>query len=119
MQDVIRHVEVHQAEEVGHDEAGDLAAPLRLVLGEPQRDLPALHLLGVARSQQRLDRGQGARRAEEMREVASTVGESGLSPWMSSACAERQQWAAQFRELAAQEPLEAMLDRLLAAAAEK
>ena len=61
----------------------------------------------------------GARRAEEMREVATTVGESGLSPWMSSACAERQQWAAQFRELAAQEPLEALLDRLLAAAAEK
>lgn len=61
----------------------------------------------------------GVRRAEEMREVAVTVDESGLSPWMSSACAERQKWAAQFRELAAQEPLEAMLDRLLAAAAEK
>lgn len=61
----------------------------------------------------------GARRAEEMREVASTVGESGLSPWMSSACAERQHWAAQFRALAAQEPLEALLDRLLAAAKEK
>ncbi len=61
----------------------------------------------------------GVRRAEEMREVALTVGESGLSPWMSSACAERQQWAAQFREHAAEESLEAMLDRLLAAAAEK
>ncbi len=61
----------------------------------------------------------GARRAEEMREVALTVGESGLSAWMSSACAERQQWAAQFREHAAEEPLEALLDRLLAAAAEK
>jgi 3-hydroxyisobutyrate dehydrogenase-like beta-hydroxyacid dehydrogenase len=61
----------------------------------------------------------GVRRAEEMREVALTVGESGLSPWMSSACAERQQWAAQFREHAAEESLEAMLDRLLTAAAEK
>lgn len=61
----------------------------------------------------------GTRRAEEMREVALTVGESGLTAWMSSACAERQQWAAQFREHAAEEPLEAMLDRLLAAAAEK
>lgn len=61
----------------------------------------------------------GVRRAEEMREVAATVGETGLSPWMSRACAERQQWAAQFRELAAQESLEEMLDRLLTAAAEK
>jgi 3-hydroxyisobutyrate dehydrogenase-like beta-hydroxyacid dehydrogenase len=61
----------------------------------------------------------GVRRAEEMREVALTVSESGLSPWMSSACAERQQWAAQFREHADEESLEAMLDRLLAAAAEK
>jgi 3-hydroxyisobutyrate dehydrogenase-like beta-hydroxyacid dehydrogenase len=61
----------------------------------------------------------GVRRAEEMREVANTVAESGLPAWMSSACAERQQWAAQFRDLAAQESLEAMLDRLLGAAAEK
>ncbi len=61
----------------------------------------------------------GVRRAEEMREVALTVSEGGLSPWMSSACAERQQWAAQFREHADEESLEAMLDRLLAAAAEK
>ena len=61
----------------------------------------------------------GVRRAEEMREVALTVGESGLSPWMSSACAERQEWAAQFREHAAEESLEAMLDRLRAAAAKK
>jgi 3-hydroxyisobutyrate dehydrogenase-like beta-hydroxyacid dehydrogenase len=61
----------------------------------------------------------GARRAEEMREVAITVSESGLSPWMSTACAERQQWAAQFRALAAEESLEATLDRVLAAAREK
>jgi 3-hydroxyisobutyrate dehydrogenase-like beta-hydroxyacid dehydrogenase len=61
----------------------------------------------------------GARRAEEMREAAITVSESGLSPWMSSACAERQQWAAQFREIAAQDSLEAMLDRALAVAAEQ
>ncbi len=37
----------------------------------------------------------GARRAEEMREVAATVAQAGLDPWMSRACAERQQWAAQ------------------------
>jgi 3-hydroxyisobutyrate dehydrogenase-like beta-hydroxyacid dehydrogenase len=61
----------------------------------------------------------GTRRAEEMREVAVTVAEAGLHPWMSSASAERQQWAAQFRELATQEPLEAMLDELRAAVREK
>jgi 3-hydroxyisobutyrate dehydrogenase-like beta-hydroxyacid dehydrogenase len=57
----------------------------------------------------------GARRAEEMREVAATVAEAGLQPWMSSACAERQQWAAQFRQFATQQSLEAMLDQLRAA----
>lgn len=58
----------------------------------------------------------GVRRAEEMREVAITVNEAGLSPWMSNACAERQQWAAQFRELGTQGALEETLDRVLAAA---
>ena len=35
----------------------------------------------------------GKRRAEEMREVARTVEEAGLDPWMSSAAARRQDWA--------------------------
>jgi 3-hydroxyisobutyrate dehydrogenase-like beta-hydroxyacid dehydrogenase len=61
----------------------------------------------------------GGRRAEEMREVAVTVGEAGLHPWMSSACAERQQWAANHRELAKVEPLEALLDQLRTVAREK
>jgi 3-hydroxyisobutyrate dehydrogenase-like beta-hydroxyacid dehydrogenase len=56
----------------------------------------------------------GARRAEEMREVAITVKEAGIEPWMSTACAERQQWAAQFREIAGEPTLEATLDRVLA-----
>jgi 3-hydroxyisobutyrate dehydrogenase-like beta-hydroxyacid dehydrogenase len=34
----------------------------------------------------------GKRRAEEMREVAVTVREAGLEPWMASAAAERQDW---------------------------
>jgi len=34
----------------------------------------------------------GKRRAEEMREVAVTVREAGLEPWMASATAERQDW---------------------------
>ena len=36
----------------------------------------------------------GMRRAEEMREVAATVREAGIEPLMSSAAAERQDWAA-------------------------
>jgi 3-hydroxyisobutyrate dehydrogenase-like beta-hydroxyacid dehydrogenase len=36
----------------------------------------------------------GRRRAEEMREVAVTVEEAGLTPWASVASAERQAWAA-------------------------
>ena len=35
----------------------------------------------------------GKRRAEEMREVARTVEDAGLEPWMSRAAAERQDWA--------------------------
>jgi 3-hydroxyisobutyrate dehydrogenase-like beta-hydroxyacid dehydrogenase len=34
----------------------------------------------------------GKRRAEEMREVAVTVREAGLEPWMATATAERQDW---------------------------
>jgi 3-hydroxyisobutyrate dehydrogenase-like beta-hydroxyacid dehydrogenase len=58
----------------------------------------------------------GARRAEEMREAAITVAASGLRPSMSNASAERHEWAGQFHEIATQEPLEQMLDRLLSAA---
>lgn len=55
----------------------------------------------------------GKRRAEEMREVAQTVANAGLTPHMSAACAERQEWAAQFREGAEAETLEQMLDFVL------
>ncbi len=58
----------------------------------------------------------GRRRAEEMREVARTVGEAGLQPHMSAASAQRQDWAASFRDLAGLEDLEAMLDAVLARA---
>jgi 3-hydroxyisobutyrate dehydrogenase-like beta-hydroxyacid dehydrogenase len=62
----------------------------------------------------------GRRRAEEMREVARTVDEAGVQPWMSRACAQRQEWAAEFRGAAATEPLEPMLDQVLSlAGAEK
>jgi len=55
----------------------------------------------------------GRRRAEEMREVARTVSEAGLTPRMSGACADWQEWAAD-HAAAADEGLEQMLDTLLA-----
>jgi 3-hydroxyisobutyrate dehydrogenase-like beta-hydroxyacid dehydrogenase len=55
----------------------------------------------------------GKRRAEEMHEVAQTVANAGLAPHMSAACAERQEWAAQFRASAAAGSLESMLDSIL------
>lgn len=57
----------------------------------------------------------GVRRAEEMREVARTVAEASLEPLMSTACAERQQWAAQFAAALDHDSLEPMLDAILAA----
>lgn len=39
----------------------------------------------------------GARRAEEMREVAATVAEAGVDPWMSRATGEREAWASTHR----------------------
>lgn len=56
----------------------------------------------------------GRRRAEEMREVARTVEEAGLFSWMSSACAQRQEWAAARSAATEHEDLRHMLDRLLA-----
>ena len=63
----------------------------------------------------------GKRRAEEMREVAVTVREAGLEPWMASAAAERQYFMARQKEAAglAQVPKDAnwrdYADRLIAA----
>jgi 3-hydroxyisobutyrate dehydrogenase-like beta-hydroxyacid dehydrogenase len=56
----------------------------------------------------------GARRAEEMREVTRTVGEAGLMPHMSSACAIWQDWAAAHANVDTAE-LSKLLDGLLAA----
>jgi 3-hydroxyisobutyrate dehydrogenase len=56
----------------------------------------------------------GKRRAEEMREVARTVEEAGLEPWMSRAAAERQDWAwLQAQDLDPGEVEEPDLHRLL------
>jgi len=51
----------------------------------------------------------GARRAEEMREVATTVRDAGIEPWMSTACVERQAWAPQFANALNEQELHAML----------
>ena len=76
----------------------------------PAPDWPTLARYMISRSLL-----HGRRRAEEMREVAKTVGEAGIDAWMSSACAERQQWAAGHGEAASHEQLTGMLDALLAA----
>lgn len=55
----------------------------------------------------------GKRRAEEMREVAKTVEEAGLSPLMSSACAERQDLSAPFAYALEHNTLADMLDAIL------
>jgi 3-hydroxyisobutyrate dehydrogenase-like beta-hydroxyacid dehydrogenase len=55
----------------------------------------------------------GKRRAEEMREVAKTVREAGMTPWMSEGCVERQSWASRHCDAASSEDLSQLLDRLL------
>lgn len=79
---------------------GDLLAP-----GDLQAQ--ARYLLG--RSLQ-----HGVRRAEEMREAARTVREAGIDPWMSEACAQRQQWAPQFSAALQHDALAPLLDAILA-----
>jgi 3-hydroxyisobutyrate dehydrogenase-like beta-hydroxyacid dehydrogenase len=74
----------------------------------PGSDWPLLSRYMISRSLQ-----HGRRRAEEMREVAKTVGDAGLDPWMSTACALRQDWAAGHREALAQHELGPLLDALL------
>jgi hypothetical protein len=55
----------------------------------------------------------GTRRAEEMRESAKTVAEAGLAPLMTTATAEREDWAAAQKEaLAYVNDLGAMLDAI-------
>ena len=54
----------------------------------------------------------GGRRAEEMREAAQTVQETGIDPWMAVATAQRQDWAAAFASDRAPDDLIAMLDAI-------
>lgn len=73
----------------------------------PGADWPRLAQYMISRSLQ-----HGVRRAEEMREVARTVAESGVEPWMSRACVERQQWAASRAAALRSGELGAMLDSM-------
>ena len=84
---------------------GDVLASLEDLL--PVGDWERLARYMISRSLQ-----HGERRADEMREVAKTVADAGLDPWMSEACASRQDWAARYGEFTAHEPLVAMLDAI-------
>lgn len=75
----------------------------------PGADWPILSRYMISRSLQ-----HGQRRAEEMREVAVTVRDAGIGPHMSLAAASRQEWAAAHADAANLEPLEPMLDAILA-----
>jgi 3-hydroxyisobutyrate dehydrogenase-like beta-hydroxyacid dehydrogenase len=55
----------------------------------------------------------GRRRAEEMREAARTVAESGFEPWMSEGIVARQEWAAGQTSALGAEALVDMLDEML------
>jgi len=74
----------------------------------PAADWPALAAYMVSRSL-----GHGGRRAEEMREAARTVAETGATPWMAQAIAQRQQWASAFGPFADPTDLNAMVDQML------
>jgi 3-hydroxyisobutyrate dehydrogenase-like beta-hydroxyacid dehydrogenase len=75
------------------------------VLGKNDWQATASYMIG--RSIQ-----HGVRRAEEMREAAATVADAGLQPWMSEACARRQNWAAQFPSAIQCTSLEQILDAI-------
>ncbi len=77
----------------------------------PHPDWPAHARYMISRTLQ-----HGARRAEEMREAAKTVEDAGVSPLMSSACAQRQDRGAAFAYALEQDNLHDMLDAILAGA---
>jgi 3-hydroxyisobutyrate dehydrogenase-like beta-hydroxyacid dehydrogenase len=81
----------------------------------PNQDWTELARYMIGRSLQ-----HGARRAEEMREVAKTVRDAGIDPLMSIATVERQAWAARTRtkvgnEAMAMDKLGILLDAIRAA----
>jgi 3-hydroxyisobutyrate dehydrogenase-like beta-hydroxyacid dehydrogenase len=83
------------------------------VLDSLQSLLPTDDWRGTARYMISRALIHGRRRAEEMREAARTVSEAGLSPRMSSGCAEWQEWASRHSPAASHENIDALLDALL------
>lgn len=75
----------------------------------PGVDWPDLARYLISRSLE-----HGDRRAAEMREVAKTVEDAGIAPWMSLACVKRQAWAAGFSAALEAPDLNTMLDYILA-----
>ena len=73
----------------------------------PSTDWPAKSRYMISRSLQ-----HGARRAEEMREVVQTVREAGIAPLMSTACVQRQAWAARYSAALGQTDLSQLLDAI-------
>jgi 3-hydroxyisobutyrate dehydrogenase-like beta-hydroxyacid dehydrogenase len=80
----------------------------------PGPDWPHLARYMIARTIE-----HGVRRAEEMEEVARTVAEAGLDPYMSAAAAERQAWAPQFASALTLQDLDDMLDAIRIMMADK
>lgn len=74
----------------------------------PRPDWPAHAHYLISRTLQ-----HGARRAEEMQQVAETVRQAGITPWMSDASRHRQAWAHHFAWALEHETLEALLDAIL------
>jgi 3-hydroxyisobutyrate dehydrogenase-like beta-hydroxyacid dehydrogenase len=70
----------------------------------PGSDWPRLSRYMISRAIE-----HGARRAEEMREAARTVEEAGVTPLLSSAIAELQDWASAFKPALAEASLAALL----------
>ena len=56
----------------------------------------------------------GSRRAEEMREAAETIHDTGIDPLMSTACVSRQEWASKFSNALNYRELSKFLDSILA-----
>jgi 3-hydroxyisobutyrate dehydrogenase-like beta-hydroxyacid dehydrogenase len=73
----------------------------------PVADWPQLAAYMVSRSLE-----HGTRRAEEMRQAAHTVADTGLTPAMATAAADQQEWAGRRRTAANESDLIAMIDDL-------
>jgi 3-hydroxyisobutyrate dehydrogenase-like beta-hydroxyacid dehydrogenase len=79
------------------------------LLGDGDGDRAARAAYMISRSLE-----HGVRRAEEMREAAATVAGTGIVPEMAAATARRQDWAAAYRDAAAEGSLVALLDAIRA-----